>query len=392
MFSRILPVLVVIGLLLAGCNAATPTNIPTLAVPTSSTTGDTSVPAPASAGEVTASAEIVPDRSADLSFAAPGQVGEIKVAEGDLVQAGDLLASLENQAQLAAALDASRQSLDSAQKMLDDLNASAPLALASAQLAMVNDQKRLDDAQKSLKQKGYHRCDQDTIDLYDKRVQDAKKLLDDLRDDKDNSTFHLQRIVDAESAYHTAEANYLYCIRYTDEEIASSSAELAVAEASLKQSTAQYERLARENGIDPTQAARLLAAVAGAQAAVDAAQSALDRASLNAPFAGSVINVAAVNGQVVGAGQPVLTLADLSALLVETTDLSERDISRVKVGQTARVTIPALGQEFSGKVIRVANRASKLGGDVVYKVTIQLDNAPAGLLWGMSATARIQAP
>lgn len=62
------------------------------------------------------------------------------------------------------------------------------------------------------------------------------------------------------------------------------------------------------------------------------------------------------------------------------------------MGQTARVTIPALGQEFTGKVIRVANRASKLGGDVVYKVTIQLDNAPAGLMWGMSATARIQAP
>ncbi len=389
MLTRILILFALLSIALAGCSAGTPTSIPTLAVPTSSAASDQTG---SSAGEVTASAEIVPAQTADLSFATAGQVGKINAAEGQQVQAGEVLASLENQEQLAALLEANRQSLDSAQAMLDDLANGAPLALADAQLAVVNDQKRLDDAQKSLKQKDFHRCDQDTIDLYWSRLQDADKLLKDLKDDNDNSTFHKQRVVDAESAYNTANANYLYCVSYTDEELAQSSAELAVAQASLTQSQARLERLSGANGVDPTESARLTAAVASARASLESAQIALERAALTAPFAGTVVNVPVTAGQVVNAGQPVLTLADLSTLLVETTDLSERDISRVQVGQAAKVTVAALGKEYSGKVVKIAQRASKLGGDVVYKATIQLDEAPTGLLWGMSATARIAMP
>ena len=172
------------------------------------------------------------------------------------------------------------------------------------------------------------------IDLYYNRLKDAEKVLKDLKDDSDKSTEHLQRIVDAQSEYDNINANYLYCIRYTDEELASSNAELAVAEASLNQSQERYNRLAEANGVDPTEAARLMAAVAAAQANVDSAQIALDRATLKAPFAGTVISVPVTAGQGVNAGQPVVTLADLASLQAETTDLSERDIKQVRVGPT----------------------------------------------------------
>ena len=77
-------------------------------------------------------------------------------------------------------------------------------------------------------------------------------------------------------------------------------------------------------------------------------------------------------------------------LQVETTDLSERDILKVKVGAPASVSIEALNATFSGKVIRIAPKADNRGGDVVFKVTIALDEQPKDLLWGMTAEVTIE--
>jgi DNA-directed RNA polymerase subunit H (RpoH/RPB5) len=74
---------------------------------------------------------------------------------------------------------------------------------------------------------------------------------------------------------------------------------------------------------------------------------------------------------------------------VETTDLSERDVARVAVGQPATVYVEGLGQDIQGRVVRIARRATTLGGDVVYKVVIELDQQPSGLRWGMSVDVEI---
>jgi HlyD family secretion protein len=86
----------------------------------------------------------------------------------------------------------------------------------------------------------------------------------------------------------------------------------------------------------------------------------------------------------------VILLGDLSKYQIETTDLSERDVTRVQVGQSANVFIEALEEEFAGNVIEVDRISTTLGGDVVFKVTIELDDQPAGLLWGMSADVQIE--
>ncbi|MDP2777283.1 MAG: HlyD family efflux transporter periplasmic adaptor subunit, partial [Anaerolineales bacterium] len=87
--------------------------------------------------------------------------------------------------------------------------------------------------------------------------------------------------------------------------------------------------------------------------------------------------------------QVVLTLATLDKLQIETTDLSERDITRVKIGQKVNLSIEALDVTVTGKVIRVSPIAKTVGGDVVYPVTIELDKQPAGLLWGMTVEVQI---
>jgi hypothetical protein len=70
---------------------------------------------------------------------------------------------------------------------------------------------------------------------------------------------------------------------------------------------------------------------------------------------------------------------------VETTDLSELDIGRVKPGQNVTLYIEGLDdQQIQGVVRRTAQRADLLGGDVVYAVNISLTETPPELRMGMS--------
>lgn len=126
-----------------------------------------------------------------------------------------------------------------------------------------------------------------------------------------------------------------------------------------------------------------------AKAQWDTAIANLAQATLNAPFDGTIVDVNVVPGELVQVNQVVMTIADLSHLEIVTTDLSERDISRVKIGQSVNVTIEAMDVTISGKVIRISPRAVTLGGDVVFPVTIALDEQPKGLFWGMSAEVEI---
>jgi HlyD family secretion protein len=135
-----------------------------------------------------------------------------------------------------------------------------------------------------------------------------------------------------------------------------------------------------------------------AQAEADRAQALLDSANttlatqstLVAPFDGTVAVVDISPAETVVPGRVIITLGDFSRLQVETKDLSERDVPRVQAGQTASVFIEALNQEFPGKVIEISRISSTVGGDVVFKVTIDLDEQPQGLLWGMSADVKIE--
>lgn len=130
--------------------------------------------------------------------------------------------------------------------------------------------------------------------------------------------------------------------------------------------------------------------VARAQALVDSAKATLDAQShLTAPFAGTVVSVDISPAETVTPGEVVIVMGDLSGYRVETTDLSERDVPHVEIGQDVNVFVEALGQDVTGKVADVSNISSTLGGDVVYKVTIDFDQQPEGLLWGMSADVEI---
>ena len=126
-----------------------------------------------------------------------------------------------------------------------------------------------------------------------------------------------------------------------------------------------------------------------AKARWDSAEANLAQVTLSAPFDGTIVDLTVLPGELVQVNQVVLVLADLNNLQITTTDLSERDIARVKLGQSVSIYIEALDQTISGKVIQISPKSETVGGDVVYPVTIQLDEQPDGLLWGMSAEVEI---
>jgi RND family efflux transporter MFP subunit len=133
-----------------------------------------------------------------------------------------------------------------------------------------------------------------------------------------------------------------------------------------------------------------VADVEAAQARVEIAKAQLAQATLIAPFDGTIASVEISPAEIANPGQIVIVMGDLTHFQVETTDLSEKDAPSVQVGKTASVFIDALGQEFSGRVVDIARVSETVGGDVVYKVTIELDEQPEGLRWGMSTEVKIE--
>jgi RND family efflux transporter MFP subunit len=167
-------------------------------------------------------------------------------------------------------------------------------------------------------------------------------------------------------------------------------AEAKIADADLQAAQIGYTYLAR-TGTDQEHLDSALADVAQAQALLDVKRATVTQATLLAPFEGTVASIDISPAETVVPGQVVLTLGDLTTFQIETTDLSERDAPKVEAGQTAEVEVIALGKQVPGRVVDVSRLASTVGGDVVYKVTLELGSQPEGLLWGMSATVRIAA-
>src|SRR3990172_5823459 len=168
-------------------------------------------------------------------------------------------------------------------------------------------------------------------------------------------------------------------------------ARVAEAEANVVTQSTQLKYLRRTIEVGASQE-RIDAAQANidrAVAGVDIARAQLAQATLTAPIDGIVAKVDISPAEYANPGQIIVVMGDLSQFQVETTDLSEKDVPVVNVGQAVSIFVDDLNQEFSGRVTEIAQISDTVGGDVVYTVTISFDKQPDGLLWGMSADVTI---
>lgn len=147
-------------------------------------------------------------------------------------------------------------------------------------------------------------------------------------------------------------------------------------------------------------------ATESAYAAYEAAVKKAEDRTVRAPIAGTVISLGgAVVGQQLGPaaggeGQSStstgIQLADLSQMSI-VVQVSEIDISKVKVGQTATVTFSALPNVVSDAVVsEIATLSSSGdgnyyggGGNVTYAVTLLIENPDPQLKPGMTASVSI---
>jgi membrane fusion protein (multidrug efflux system) len=188
----------------------------------------------------------------------------------------------------------------------------------------------------------------------------------------------------AKQAYNTAQYYYsLYSQAPTQNQQDQAKANLDLANATLKNAQV-YLAVLTGGTVPPDATGSDLLKLQQARLAVQTAQASLDATRLIAPFTGEVASVTVSIGDYVSPGQVVLIFSDVSHLHVETTDLSERDVPNVRLGQVVTVNIKALNQAVSGKVSAISPLADSLGGDVVYKVTILLGTLSSKMRSGMS--------
>ncbi|GBF07359.1 efflux transporter, RND family, MFP subunit [Deinococcus aerius] len=110
-----------------------------------------------------------------------------------------------------------------------------------------------------------------------------------------------------------------------------------------------------------------------------------------APISGVVSAVNATEGAVIGTSSDtaLLTLLDDTTLNLPV-QVDETEISGVKVGQTAEVTLDAYENDtFTGKVVRVSPGATQSNGISVFTATVSLPNTDGKLRPGMTAEAEI---
>jgi len=172
----------------------------------------------------------------------------------------------------------------------------------------------------------------------------------------------------------------------------------------LKRAQASYER-ARQNldmvheGVRKEQIAIHQAGAHAARQALGMSKIKLEYTTLLAPTTGVALVRHTEIGEIMTAGAPVVTIADLDHLWLRGY-ISETDIGKVKLGQPAAIrsdTFP--GRSYNGRISFISSQAEftpksvethKERVTLVYRVKIDLNNSTHELKPGMPADAYIE--
>lgn len=288
---------------------------------------------------VTASGEIVADRFADIGSSVMGRVIELRVAEGQRVRAGDVLARLDP-VQARSAADAARAQVsafsaerDAARQQLTA--ARADLAAAEARAAEADANRR--------------------------RIAQL---------------FEAQLVAAGERDAAVAAAD-------------AAAAQVNAARAFVRRADEGVRSAERR--------------VAQAQAQAAGSSDLLAQTSITAPIDGLVTRLQVREGEMVVIGlqnQPgttLMTISDLSAVNAEV-KVAEADVLRLAVGQPATVTLEALpGQRLSGRVIEIGTSALPIAGGAAgataaareFRVVVRIDDTTEALRPGLTCDAEI---
>lgn len=402
------------------------------------------------ATSVTASGSLVAITEQNLGFAEGGQLAEVLVAVGDRVQAGDVLARLENFAleqaleQSSAQLDQARanlakitgansveqaqSSLDQANSILaatrdqvDATNSANDVATERARVQLDFDRSQLDRAQDQLADdragcsSSPPPSTKPSSTLFEDTSTPATITPDPECDaiPADETAVQQARgtVIASETALDTAEQR---------ENVDEASGRLSIEQARNSVVTAQ-NTLDQAGSDRPADTSAQEAMVRDAEAGVALARRDLDDTALRAPVAGVVSQINGAVGEFVGAASGTTSLAPgSSARLPGVTDSSgtgagaatgggaflvlndvdsfqlvvpfeESDAARVQPGQGVDVTVDAVpGLTVPASVLAVAPTGADVSGIVNYYATVVLNRNDPQLRDGQTADAAVR--
>lgn len=381
---------------------------------------------------VVGSGAVAAEQQLELPFQSAGRVSEVLVKEGQVVEAGEVLARLDDrdlqlqvanaevsltsaQARLAQSQDGNATPQDmtsaeasvanaeagvrAAQAKLDDLRTGpSPESISAAQAQLAQAQATLSQLQDgpSAADETAAKVDLANAEATLQRAQAAYDIVSYLPDisarpeavELQQATNNYEaakarhdnlflppnaaELASAQSQVRNAEAQLRAAREGASQaDIAQAQAGVEQAQASLTQARASLEKLTAP--ASPTDVSIQEASVAQAEQALEQAKLSLEYATLRAPFAGVVTAVSIVPGSIVNASGPVITLVDRSMLHVDL-KLSENDVARAELGQPVTLTIDALSDWSSaGEVTYIAPVAETTNDVVTYKVQVRFD-------------------
>jgi multidrug resistance efflux pump len=350
-----------------------------------STSGATPTPG---AAAVVAAGHLVPNQDLYLSFQVPGHVNDILVHTGDQVTQGQVLAHLGDNQQAEAGLAAAQLELASAQQADDTLVRTADLAHAQAWQAYLNAQNASAAAQLVWDKLDQNKTQTD-IDNAQADVTSRNTDLNSAQEDfakysslpANNPTRKTY-----EDKLRTAQTNYDQAVIKVDllvKQRDSVHATLQTALAAEAEAKRTYEN--SQNGPDTDTLALAQARLDNAKAQLATAQYGMDNYALKAPFAGTIENINISVDQMVGPTTWAFALADTSKWYVDTSDLGELDVVKLRTGQQVTVTADAMpGVIMTGVVESISGTPTLQTGDILYTVHIRMDSVDPNLRWGMT--------
>ena len=143
-------------------------------------------------------------------------------------------------------------------------------------------------------------------------------------------------------------------------------------------------------GNTPEQIANQEAKLEQAQANVKNYEAQLTKTVLWAPINGIVAKQDAKKGEIVAADSPIVSIISESQFEIET-NVPEADIAKVKVGDSAKVTLDAYGSDvfFDAKVVKIDPGETMIEGVATYKTTLQFSKNDERVKSGMTANIDI---
>ncbi len=120
------------------------------------------------------------------------------------------------------------------------------------------------------------------------------------------------------------------------------------------------------------------------------AEGLLDKTELRAPMSGTVAFLDVKVGEHALLGTVLVRIADESAWVVRSDDLTELVIAKVRVGDSVSLSFDGIpGLEIPGKVKSIRSYGEKKRGDITYTVTIAPERWDERLRWMMTSQIAI---